>query len=75
MPDADADSNYVAVSLLWTLVALGVLSLVWFYANKKTPWYVLLPVAIGWVFPFSIVFLLPVDLSSVCLISLYSLAY
>ena len=59
------DFNFVGVGVIWFLIAIGVTGLVYYYAHKRTPWYVLVSVSIGWVFPFSIVFLLPVDLSSV----------
>lgn len=56
--------NYAGVITIWLLLAAVVAWLVYYYANRKTEWFVLASTFVGWLFPFSIVLLLPVDLTS-----------
>lgn len=56
--------HYAAVGVLWCLIAVGVFALVWWYASKRTAWYVYVSTWLGWVMPFTVVFLLPVDMTS-----------
>jgi hypothetical protein len=56
--------DHVTVGLLWALMGFAVAFLVWYYASYETPWYVKFAVFVGWVFPFSIVLVLPLDLTS-----------
>lgn len=51
----------IGLCIIFALV-IGILN---YYGNRKTsPWYVRLSVIIGWFFPFSIVLVLPLDVSS-----------
>ncbi|KAI3639617.1 hypothetical protein MIR68_002311 [Amoeboaphelidium protococcarum] len=56
--------NFAGVAVLWTLLGLVVLGIVWYYADRRTEWFVYVSTFIGWLFPFSTVLLLPVDLTS-----------
>ena len=58
------DYSHGEVALLWTIFAILTFLIVHNYAYKSTPWYVYVSVFIGWLFPFSTVVLLPLDLSS-----------
>jgi len=59
--------------MAYTLIIVGlciifalVIAIVNYYGNRKTsPWYVRLSVTIGLFFPFSIVLVLPLDITSV----------
>jgi hypothetical protein len=57
--------NYIGVGLLWLTIAALVAWLVWLYAKRNTPWFVLLATFVGWIMPFSVVLLLPLDMTSV----------
>lgn len=57
--------DHGTVGFLWALLGIVVAILVWYYASKETPWYIKAAAFIGWLFPFSIVLLLPLDLTSV----------
>jgi hypothetical protein len=58
----------VAVSLL-ILLAIAVVLILLYYGNYKTyPWYVQVVCFIAWLFPFSIILMLPLDLTSVIII-------
>lgn len=54
--------------LVLGVVGAAVLCLVYYYANRKTPWYVMLVTFLGWYFPISIIVLLPLDMSSVSIL-------
>lgn len=54
----------IGVLIIWSFLAIFVAFLLWFYANKKSSWLVLFFSFIGWLFPFFIVVLLPVDLTT-----------
>lgn len=53
------------VLTLTALTGLGVGFLVSYYGNARHRWYVRITSYVGWLFPFCIVFLLPIDLTSV----------
>lgn len=74
-PEAEPPLTHHSDWLPLLLVTCFMLTIVVFtlsrYGNiKSQPWYVTVVCTIGWFFPFWIIFLLPLDLASVCLFSL-----
>lgn len=58
--------GYVPVAFMILLVAALVMSILLYFGNRKTShWYAKLCAFIAWLFPFSIMLMLPIDLSSV----------
>ncbi|KAI8809742.1 LMBR1-like membrane protein-domain-containing protein [Cladochytrium replicatum] len=56
---------YFLVTALLILLAAGVASLLDYYGNRKTfPWYAQFTLMVAWLFPFSIILTLPLDLAS-----------
>ncbi|KAI8812480.1 LMBR1-like membrane protein-domain-containing protein [Cladochytrium replicatum] len=56
---------YFLVTALLILLAAGVASLLDYYGNRKTfPWYAQITLMVAWLFPFSIIVILPLDLAS-----------
>ena len=65
-------ANYGIFSVILILLALVVTALLFYFGNRKTfPWYVQATCFIAWFFPFTIIFILPLDLTSVCSINNY----
>ncbi|KAK9720545.1 hypothetical protein K7432_004089 [Basidiobolus ranarum] len=57
--------TWAIVPICFGIVSLIAFSLITYYGNPKTcPWYVKLAAFVSWTFPFSIVFLVPFDITS-----------
>ncbi|KAI9141131.1 LMBR1-like membrane protein-domain-containing protein [Paraphysoderma sedebokerense] len=63
VPSTETSITPVVIGFIF--VAIVVTSLLNYYGNRKTcPWYAQIVVLLGWLGPFSIVYFLPLDLSS-----------
>jgi hypothetical protein len=59
-------ANYAGFAVILILLAVVATACLLYFGNRKTfPWYVQVTCFIAWFFPFTIVFILPLDLSSV----------
>ncbi|KAL7747871.1 hypothetical protein RI367_006806 [Sorochytrium milnesiophthora] len=58
-------ASSAAIAVGWLVVACLVVWLLWHFGDRRaTPWYVQLIVLVGWLGPFSIVYFLPIDITS-----------
>ena len=58
--------SYVIFSLELVVIGALVLYLLHYYGNfKRDPWYIFVVAWVGWTIPFSVVVLIPIDISSV----------
>lgn len=70
-PPLTHHSDWLPLVLMTCLMLTIVLFTLSRYGNiKSQPWYVTVVCIIGWFFPFWIIFLLPLDLASVCIVGL-----
>jgi len=59
--------GYTVIIVGLCIIFAVVISVLNYYGNRKTsPWYVRLSLIIGWFFSFSIILVLPLDITSVC---------
>lgn len=65
LPSIDpTDKDYWEVGLLWSAISVFVIYMVYRYARKGTFWGVYIATILGWITPFSVGLVLPLDLTS-----------